>query len=150
MAKRPPQRPPSRKTASAGNALSFPVAGHGAGAAGNDGAASAQDTAIDASRLAGDRDQFAAHLGGLRDHGNLSVADEAAILREYDGLLAQLRTERGELEREFRERLGRDGGEDAEAWLRQMAEALGRRQGERMRRLFGTIPAFTAHSAAAG
>lgn len=155
MAKRPPQRPLPRKTAD-GSALSF----HAAGASGgipqepDDAAgaphASAQSGTVDASRLAGNRGEFVAFLGDLREQGGLGVADEAAVLREYDGLLAQLRAERGELEREYRTRLTRDGQDETDAWLKTAAEALGRRQGEQMRRLLDTIPAFVSQRAAAG
>lgn len=156
MAKRPPQRPIPRKTGD-GGALPFL---HAADAGGGpredyDEAAGSADVAahggtVDRSRLAGNRSEFVAFLGDVREQGGLGVADEAAILREYDSLLAQLRAERGELEREYRTRLTRDGQDETEAWLKQAAEALGRRQGEQMRRLLDTIPAFAAGQAATG
>lgn len=104
----------------------------------------------DPLQLAGNRDQLTGFLGGLREQGQLSVTDEAAVMREYDVLLAQLRTERSRLEQEFRERLPRDGQQETESWLREAAESLGRRQGEQMRQLLATIPAFANQHTPAG
>jgi len=81
-------------------------------------------------------------LDDLRQRGGVDVADEAAILREYDALAGELRQEKARLAAGFQERLARDGEDDASAWLAGAAEALGRRQGERMRRLLQTIPAL--------
>ena len=85
---------------------------------------------------------------GLRQQGGLDVADEAAILREYDGLVLELRAEKATLETEFRERMARDGQEKTNTWLAEAAEALGRRQGEQMRRLVQTIPGLSSGAAA--
>lgn len=94
--------------------------------------------------VARNRLEFAALLGELRQQGSLDVADEAAILREYDALLADLRVEKAGLEAEFNRRLAQDGQEECNAWLATAAEALGRRQGEQMRHLLKTIPAVAA------
>lgn len=92
--------------------------------------------------LAGNREDFLALLSDLRGQGDLDVADEAAILREYDGLLVELREEKRRLEREYRERIAREGVEPSNDWLAATAEALGGRHGEQMRRLMATIPTF--------
>lgn len=152
MAKRPPQRPANRSTAQSGvlDAGALRAAGT-AQDPGTGGATAAPmpppPTGI-APRLAGNRDEFLQMLGELRDQGSVSVADEAAIVREYDGLVAQLRTEKGQLETEYRQRLDRDGREATDAWLAEAAEALGRRHGEHMRQLFKTIPALAQGQAA--
>jgi len=83
-------------------------------------------------------------LQQLRGQGALDVADEAALLRQYDGLLAELRSEKSRLEVQFRERMERDGEAETNAWLASAAEALGRRQGEALRQLLRTIPALSA------
>ena len=90
------------------------------------------------------RQEFVESLGELRAQGALDVADEAAVLRQYDMLLADLKVEKTRLEAEFRERTDREGLEAAQAWLTEAAQALGRREGTRMRQLFQTIPALSA------
>ncbi len=95
--------------------------------------------------VATSREELVDLLGDLRQQGSLDVADEAALLRKYDGLLVELRAEKARLETEFRERMSRDGPEETNAWLAGAAEALGRRQGEQMRQLMTTIPALSAH-----
>lgn len=89
------------------------------------------------------REELSGMLDELRERTGLGVADEAAILREYDGLAVELRAEKMRLATEFRERSERDGPDDANVWLTEAAAALGRRQGEQMRQLVQTIPAFT-------
>ncbi|MGY1408399.1 hypothetical protein ACW5EG_02265 [Luteimonas sp. A611] len=104
--------------------------------------------AVPAPRLPASRRELVDSLEELRTQGSLDVADEAAILREYDALLEELKVEKARLEAEFRERTGR--GQDASCeWLAEAAATLGRRQGERMRRLFQTIPALTQSAAPA-
>lgn len=98
--------------------------------------------AADAPRLPASRREFVDSLDALRAEGSLDVADEAAILREYDVLLGELKVEKTRLEAEFRERTDREGVDASHAWLAEAAEALGRRHGERMRQIFQTIPAL--------
>lgn len=88
------------------------------------------------------REEFVDSLADLRAQGSLDLADEAAVLREYDQLLTELKLEKSQLESEFRERSARDGMDAAQGWLSEAAGALGRRQGLRMRQLFQTIPAL--------
>ena len=146
MAKRPPQRPANRNTAQAGvldaGALRAADTAQGQGTDDATTPPAPPPPAGIAPRLAGNRDEFLQMLGELRDQGSVSVADEAAIVREYDGLVVQLRTEKGRLEAEYRQRLDRDGREATDTWLAEAAEALGRRHGEHMRQLFKTIPAL--------
>lgn len=146
MNKRPPQRHANRPRSTGDGRLPDFVAGvpqddpdataHGDAAvqAGGDGA---RDVPVATSR-----EEFVEQLGDLRRQGNLSISDEAAILREYDELVVELRAEKARLEAEFRDRIVRDGQEETSAWLAEAATALGRRQGEQMRRLMKTIPAF--------
>lgn len=144
MSKRPPLRHATRETAA-------PVLDTRLSAANLDMAPGSQaDAAPVGQDDAGDvpaarnRDELVALLGDLRQQGSLDVADEAAILREYDALLADLHVEKAKLEAEFNRRLAQDGREETDAWLAGAAEALGRRQGEQMRRLMKTIPAVAA------
>ncbi|MGJ4729965.1 hypothetical protein [Luteimonas sp. SDU101] len=95
------------------------------------------------------RGEFVETLAELRAQGSLDMADEAAILRQYDTLLADLKVEKTRLEAEFRERTDREGQDAARTWLSEAAEALGRREGTRMRQLFQTIPALSQPSAPA-
>jgi len=88
------------------------------------------------------RQEFVDSLAELREQGSLDVADEAAVLREYDQLLAELKVEKSRLEVEFRERTDREGLQAAQGWLSEAAGALGRQQGMRMRNLLQTIPAL--------
>ncbi|MDH7452985.1 hypothetical protein QF205_07830 [Luteimonas composti] len=99
---------------------------------------------------AASREEFGRLLEDIRSQGQISISDEAAILREYDEMLVELRGAKQRLEVEYRERIGRDGQADADAWLRGEAEALGRRQGEQLKRLVGTIPALAPQPAAGG
>lgn len=92
--------------------------------------------------MAVNRDEFVEMLADMRQQGSLTVADEAAILRQYDGFVVELRQEKSRLEAEFRERIARDGEEDAGQWLQVAATALGQKQGEQMRRLMQTVPAL--------
>jgi len=140
MANRPPQRAQRRPD---GDAILVPPRGvaHELGATGGppvQAAASAEVRAVPASR-----ERFLDLLAGLRAQGGLALTDEAAILREYDLLLAELDRDKARLEVEFRERTARDGDEAGKLWLAAAAEALGRRQGERMRHLLQTIPALS-------
>jgi len=100
------------------------------------------------ARPVANREQLSLLLRDLLEQGRLSAADEAAILREYDVLLAQLRTEKQRLEAEYRERTARDGQEATDAWLADAAARLGRQQGEQMRRLLATIPALADEATA--
>ena len=139
MARRPPQRPVSRQTAD--TPFAIPVdAGPAAAAPDPDTVSGAQ--AVGEARPVANREQLSSLLRELLEQGRLSAADEAAILREYDVLLAQLRTEKQRLEAEYRERAVRDGQEATDAWLADAAARLGRQQGEQMRRLLATIPAL--------
>ena len=90
--------------------------------------------------VAGSREQLLDLLADLRLQGVLGAADEAALLRSYASMLAELREDRCALEAAFRDRIDQDGREQAEAWLRDEAQALGRRQGEQMRRLVASMP----------
>jgi len=139
MANRPPQRAQRRPD---GDAILVPRGvAHELGATGGppvQAAASAEVRAVPASR-----ERFLDLLAGLRAQGGLALTDEAAILREYDLLLAELDRDKARLEVEFRERTARDGDEAGKLWLAAAAEALGRRQGERMRHLLQTIPALS-------
>jgi len=98
--------------------------------------------------VATSRSELVELLDNLRQQGGLDVADEAAILRKYDGLVIELRAEKAKLEAEFRQRLARDGQDDTNAWLAEAAEALGRRQGEQMRQLVQTIPGLSPGTSA--
>lgn len=97
---------------------------------------------------AGSRGQLLELLTDLGLQGALSAADEGALLRRYDAMLAELREARGVLEAAFRERLDEDGREQAEAWLRDQAHALGRREGERMRALVADMPGLAGSEGA--
>lgn len=94
----------------------------------------------DGGGLPASREQLLDLLADLRLQGVLGFADEAALLRSYDSMLAELREARCALEAAFRDRIDQDGLEQAEAWLRDEAQALGRRQGEQMRRLVASMP----------
>lgn len=151
MTKRPPQRPAGRPAAEAAPSFVPPV-GMGAMASGIDadaGPAAETPAPRGEGRPVANRDQLASLLGDLLDQGSISVADEAAILREYDLLLSQLRVEKQRLEVEYRERVARDGEDATQAWLTEAATRLGRQQGEQMQRLLATMPAL-AREAAAG
>ena len=146
MSKRPPQRQPNRSTPPVADSRLSVVSLDPAGPSGD----SKPDTAPSgaAADAAGpvptSREELVDLLGSLRQQGGLDVADEAAILREYDGLVLELRAEKATLETEFRERLARDGQEKTNAWLAEAAEALGKRQGEQMRQLVQTIPGLSS------
>ncbi|WP_202845417.1 hypothetical protein [Luteimonas saliphila] len=149
MAKRPPQRP--QRKPDDGPAVPF---GTAAFAHDVDAQAAPAVDPPEAHRAASlalptSREEFIESLGEMRAQGSLDVADEAAILREYDVLLGELKSDKARLEAEFRERTSRDGQDASRAWLAEAAEALGRRQGERMRHLFQTIPALTQPSSTA-
>ena len=78
--------------------------------------------------------------------------EQYLLMREKfkdDTLLADLKVEKTRLEAEFRERTDREGQDAARSWLAEAAEALGRREGTRMRQLFQTIPALSQPSAPA-
>jgi hypothetical protein len=140
MANRPPQRPQRRLDSDAAP-LQAGVARSRAEAA-----APAPDASGGGRPLPSSREGFIEMLGEMRAQGALAVADEAAILREYDLLLDELKGEKSRLEAEFRERTVRDGDEAGKAWLAEAAETLGRHQGARMRHLFQTIPALSQSS----
>lgn len=148
MSKRPPQRPIPRETAS----TDTPAQGFAPFLV-DDGPAPAATAATPAEApasthpVATSREELLDTLGGLRAQGHLDVGDEAAILREYDGLLVELRGEKARLEAEYRERMARDGQARTDAWLAEAAAALGRRQGEQMRQLVQTIPGLMPASA---
>lgn len=145
MSKRPVQRQASRPTGIdiAPGTDRQPLAGtHADGPSGADAIGGTPEPVPPAAGPTS-RAELAGMLDELRGRGGLAVADEAAILREYDGLAMELRAEKARLATEFRERSERDGLDEANVWLAEAAEALGRRQGERMRRLVQTIPAFT-------
>lgn len=147
MSKRPPQRPATRGPAPADDRLSAVHLDPDAPAAVSTGAAPIVAAQGDGP-VATSREELMELLGGLRRQGGLDVADEAAILRRYDGLVLELRAEKAKLEVEFRDRLARDGEVDTHAWLAEAAEALGRRQGEQMRQLVQTIPGLSPGAAA--
>lgn len=142
MAKRPPQRAQPRHDDRdiAVDAAAFARAP--AAPAAHSGPDGEPTPAADVPRLPASRQEFVDSLDALRAEGSLDVADEAAILREYDTLLGELKVEKTRLEAEFRERSGRQGVDAGNAWLSEAAEALGRRHGERMRQIFQTIPAL--------
>ncbi len=133
MSKRPPLRPRHADRVDVGPPPGFAVGREWSATASPAPAASVEDGA-------GSRGQLLELLTDLGLQGALSAADEAALLRRYDDMLAELREERGMLEAAFSERLDEDGREQAEAWLRDQAQALGRRQGERMRALVADMP----------
>lgn len=147
MAKRPPQRAPSRHD---DKDIAVDVAAFGQTAAPSTARseADAARPAVDAPRLPASRQEFVDSLDALRADGSLDVADEAAILREYDTLLGELKLEKTRLEAEFRERTDREGMDASQTWLSEAAEALGRRHGERMRQIFQTIPALSPPTSA--
>jgi len=147
MSKRPPQRPVTRGPAPADDRLSAVHLDPDTPAGVSTGDAPVVVAQGDAP-VATSRDELMDLLGGLRRQGGLDVADEAAILRRYDGLVLELRAEKAKLEAEFRDRLARDGEVETRAWLAEAAEALGRRQGEQMRQLVQTIPGLSPGAAA--
>lgn len=138
MARRPPQRTQTKPSGSdADSRVAFPGIDPAAGT-GDPGTA----PRVDARAFPASREEFVGNLAELREQGSLDVADEAAVLREYDQLLAELKVEKSRLEAEFRERTEREGLDAAQSWLSEAAGALGRQQGTRMRNLFQTIPAL--------
>ncbi|MGY1519249.1 hypothetical protein [Luteimonas sp. A482] len=142
MSKRPVQRQASRGTSTA--QVDQSVAGmQAAGLSGQPAIAGNPELQATPGAVPASREELTGMLDELRERRGLGVADEAAILREYDGLTVELRAEKTRLAAEFRERSKRDGLEEANAWLAAAADALGRRQGEQMRQLVQTIPAFT-------
>lgn len=156
MSRRPPPRTPPRPPTNPGDDLqeirarAFDESGHPDAQTSpgvNEGPAQAQSQAPRAIPVARSREEFIDMLGDLRRQGSLDHSDEAALLREYDGLVVELRAEKARLEVEFGDRMARDGEDATQAWLAQAAEALGRRQGERMRQLIATIPAFSSQLA---
>lgn len=98
----------------------------------------------DVERPATNRQEFIESLVELRRHGAMDVADEAALVRQYDELLEELRGEKVRLEPEYQRRCRDDGRDAADAWLSDAAEALGRSQGARVRALMQSIPAIAA------
>jgi hypothetical protein len=142
MNKRPPQRQVPRPEPAADPRIAF--ASSGAVVPGSPDATPASSAGDRELPAVSSRADLVDLLQELRSHGALDVGDEAALLRQYDGLLAELRSEKSRLEVEFRERLARDGEDDTNAWLASAAEALGRRQGETLRQLLRTIPALSA------
>lgn len=153
MAKRPPNRSTHRNASQDDSVLRANMLRAATSTAEGDSPADAGGAAAEAGagaepRFAANRGELLDQLAELRGQGALSVADEAAILREYDGLLVQLKAEKARLEAEYRERLERDGRDETDQWLAGAAEALGRRQGEQMRRLMKTIPALAPEQAA--
>lgn len=144
MAKRPPARATHRKPAAEGILPRMPVVEDT-----RPGGGEADAGAERPPRPAASREQFAGLLAQALGEGHISVADEAAILREYDRLLLELTAEKQRLEADYRDRIARDGQADADTWLRGEAERLGRHQGEQLHRLVKTIPALAAQVASA-
>lgn len=141
MSKRPIQRQASRSTST--SQVDQSVADmQAAGLSGQPVIAGNPEAPATPATVPTSREELTGMLDALRERSGLDVADEAAILREYDGLAVELRAEKARLATEFRERSARDGLDEANAWLAEAAEALGRRQGEQMRQLVQTIPAF--------
>lgn len=150
MSKRPPQRAiPRETTGTDAPAQGFApfLVDDGPGPDNTPAASAPSGAAASPQPVATSREELLDLLGGLRAQGNLDVGDEAAILREYDGLLVELRGEKTRLEAEYRERMARDGQARTDAWLAEAAAALGRRQGEQMRQLVQTIPGLVPASA---
>lgn len=137
MANRPPQRPQRRLDSDAVTLQAGVARGRA------ETSVPAAGPSDDPPPMPASREGFIEMLAGMRAQGALGVGDEAAILREYDLLLDELKGEKRRLEVEFRERTIRDGEEAGEAWLAGVAETLGRHQGARLRRLFQTIPALS-------
>lgn len=140
MNKRPPQRhiPVAREQVEGAPRSFAGLAADAAPAAGGEGTGDADGAPPQA--MAVNRDEFVEMLADMRRQGSLTVADEAAILRQYDGFVVELRQEKSRLEAEFRDRIARDGEEEAGQWLQAAATALGEKQGEQMRRLMQTVP----------
>jgi len=139
MSKRPPSRPANRKPGTAQRFRPDVAAGV------DPGEAVAQTPGPGAQpplRATSSREDFSRLLDTMKAQGNISAADEAAILREYDALLAELRAEKTRLEALYRERITADGQAQADEWLAGEAAALGRKQGEQLRQLVETIPAL--------
>ncbi len=143
MYRRPPQRRPSDPREQAVHAyLQFTGVASVAGPAAGEAQEGAAGETEGPAPMAANREEFVEMLADMRRQGSLTVADEAAILRDYDGFVVELRHEKARLEAEFRDRVVRDGEQDAGQWLEAAATSLGRKQGERMRRLMQTVPAL--------
>lgn len=142
MSKRPPSRPAHR------NAVDAPVFPAGLGPAADAVGVDAQSGLEPRLGPTASRQDFSELLDALKAQGHLSAADEAAVLREYDAMLSQLRAEKTRLEAEYRARISTDGQAPADEWLAGEAAALGRRQGEQLRQLVKTIPALAPTEAA--
>ena len=89
--------------------------------------------------FAGNRAEFIDYLGTLRTQGRLAIDDEAAVIRHYDDVLAQVDGAKAELLADYERRRRDDGQDDADRWLREQAEALGRHHGEATRALLDSI-----------
>lgn len=146
MARRPPQRVQPRQDDNPAQVSASVFAREPAPTANGRDDAPMSSAPAEAPNLPLNRREFVETLGELRVQGSLDVADEAAILRQYDVLVADLKVEKTRLEVEFRERTRREGQDAARTWLSEAAEALGRREGARMRQLFQTIPALSQAS----
>lgn len=81
------------------------------------------------------REELVERLADLRRQGILDTAEEERLLQHYDEMLRDVNEEKAQLEPEYRRRVGEDGLEPANAWLREVAEDLGRRHGEATRRI---------------
>lgn len=96
----------------------------------------------EAPAAVGNREDFLAALGALREQGALDARDESDLIRQFDETLHEFQRVRGDLVAEYERRTAEQGRDAADDWLGEAAQALGREQGTRLARLLATLPAL--------
>lgn len=76
----------------------------------------------------------------LRAEGAINEDDESTLIRYVNDHQALIEQELAAITPEYRRRTATQGAEAADAWLAETAQALGRREGEKLRRIFDQIP----------
>lgn len=87
----------------------------------------------------GRREDWLQRVRALREAGAIDDADEHALIRQYDERAQRLREELAKLVPEYRRRLSRDGEAPENRWLADIAEAMGRRDGEETRQALAAL-----------
>lgn len=89
------------------------------------------------------REELVDRLEDLQQQGVLDQTEAAQLLTQYDDMHRDVEEEKSRLEPEYRERLERDGKDDADKWLQEVAFDIGRRHGEATRRITDQLRVVT-------
>ena len=89
------------------------------------------------------RNELVERLTDLRQQGVLDASEEERLLQHYDEMLRDVEQEKANLHQEYQRRVEADGQDAADAWLREQAFELGRRQGEDTRRIVNQLRVVT-------